>query len=208
MAAMRPQRFCRKAPGQMHGGGSGAGQFRSFKPAAGSKPSARKVHAMSDVSASKAKAKASDLPKFEIPRFEVPKFEMPKMEIPAAFRELTEKSVSQCKDGWEKMKAASEEATDLIEDSYATATRGCADYGLKMIEAARANANAQFDYASRLLGVKSLSEMVELSTSHMRSQFEALTAQSRELTTLAQKVATDTSEPLKASFSSAFKKAA
>ncbi|MBX9824622.1 MAG: phasin [Xanthobacteraceae bacterium] len=133
---------------------------------------------------------------------------MPKMEVPAAFREFAEKSVSQCKDGWDKMKAATEEATDVIEGSYVTATKGCADYGLKVIEAARANSNAQFDYASRLLGVKSLSEVVELSTAHLRSQFEALTAQSRELATLAQKVATETAEPLKESFSSAFKKAA
>src|SRR5262245_35428107 len=73
-----------------------------------SKPPAQKVHAMSDVSTSKPKAKAGELPKFEIPRFEIPKFEMPKMEVPAAFREFAEKSVSQCKDSWEKMKAVTE----------------------------------------------------------------------------------------------------
>lgn len=163
---------------------------------------------MSDVTTSKPKAKSSDLPKFEIPRFEMPKFEIPKMEVPAAFREFAEKSVSQCKDSWEKMKAVTEEATDVIEGSYATCTKGCADYGLKVIEAARANTNAQFDYAGKLMGVKSLSEMVELSTAHLRSQFEALTAQTKELTALAQKVTTETTEPLKESFTSAFKKAA
>jgi phasin len=166
---------------------------------------------MSDVSNAKPKAKPAtvgELPKFEIPRFEIPKFEMPKMEVPAAFREFAEKSVSQCKDNWEKMKAVTEEATDVIEGSYATATKGCADYGLKVIEAARANTNANFDYASKLLGVKSLSEMLELSTAHLRSQYETLTAQTKELTALAQKVTTETTEPLKESFSSAFKKAA
>ncbi len=71
------------------------------------------------------------MPKFEIPRFDLPKFEVPKMEVPAAFREFAEKSVTQAKDNWEKMKAATEEATDLIEDSYATASKGAADYGLK-----------------------------------------------------------------------------
>ena len=100
---------------------------------------------------------------------------MPKMEVPAAFREFAEKSVTQAKDNWEKMKAATEEATDLIEDSYATASKGAADYGLKMIEAARANTNATFDFATELMTVKSLSEAVELSTAHMRKQFEAMT---------------------------------
>jgi phasin len=169
---------------------------------------------MSDVSTStKARARAekfdpTEMPKFEIPRFELPKFEVPKMEVPAAFRELAEKSVNQAKDHWEKMKAATEEATDLIEDSCATASRGAADYHHKLIEAARANTNATFDYAGQLLGAKSLSEAVEISSAHLRKQFDALNAQSKELTALAQKVASDTAEPIKESVSSAFKKVA
>ena len=147
-------------------------------------------------------------PKFEIPRFDLPKFEMPKLEIPAAFREFAEKGVNQAKDNWEKMKAATEEATDLIEDSYATASKGAADYGLKMIEAARVNTNAYFDFAGQMLTVKSLSEAVELSTAHMRKQFDALAGQTKELTALAQKVATETAEPIKESVTSAFKKVA
>lgn len=161
---------------------------------------------MSDVSTSKPKAKASA--EFEIPRFEMPKFEVPKFEVPAAFREFAEKSVSQCKDNWEKMKAATEEATGVIEDSYTTATKGCSDYGLKVIEAARANTNANFDYAGKLMGVKSLSEAIELSTAHLRSQYEAFAVQTKELTALAQKVATESTEPLKETMTSAFKKAA
>ena len=111
---------------------------------------------------------------FETPKFEFPNFEIPKMEIPAAFRELAEKSVSQAKETYEKMKSAAEEATDVLEDTYATATKGAADYGLKMIEAARENTNAAFDFATQLMTVKSLSEMVELSTAHTRKQFETL----------------------------------
>jgi phasin len=169
---------------------------------------------MSDVSTTtKTRAKAgsfdsTEMPKFEIPRFELPKFEVPKMEVPAAFRELAEKSVTQAKDHWEKMKAATEEATDMIEDSCATASRGAADYQLKVIEAARANTNATFDYAGQLLGAKSLSEAVEISTAHLRKQFDVLNAQSKELAALAQKVASDTAEPIKESVSSAFKKVA
>ena len=166
---------------------------------------------MSDISTAKPKSKASaelEMPKFEIPRFEMPKFEVPKFEVPAAFREFAEKSVSQCKDNWEKMKAATEEATGVIEDSYATASKGCSDYGLKVIEAARVNTNANFDYAGKLLGVKSLSEAIELSTAHLRSQYEAFAAQSKGLSALAQKVATEATEPLKETMTSAFKKAA
>jgi phasin len=143
---------------------------------------------------------------FELPKFELPNFEIPKMEIPAAFREFAEKSVSQAKENYEKMKSAAEEATDVLEDTYATATKGVSEYGLKVIEAARENTNSTFDFYSSLMTVKSYSDVVELSTAHARKQFETLTAQTKELAALAQKVATETAEPIKGSVTKVFQK--
>ncbi len=145
---------------------------------------------------------------FESPKFEMPKFEMPKMEVPAAFREIAEKSVSQAKESYEKLKAATEEATEVLEESYATATKGNTEYGLKLIDAARLNTNAAFDFFSQFIGVKSFSEALELSSAHARKQFETVTEQSKELTSIAQKVATDAVEPLKAGVTKAFSKVA
>ena len=145
---------------------------------------------------------------FEFPKFGMPNFEMPKMEIPAAFREFAEKGVSQAKENYEKMKTAAEEATGLLEGTYATATKGASEYGFKVIEAARTNTNAAFDFASELMNAKTFSDFVEMSTAHARKQFETFTAQSKELATLAQKVATETAEPVKESVSKAFKKVA
>src|SRR5438552_12449476 len=119
---------------------------------------------MTEAIESKSKSKAAPNA-FEMQKFEPPNFEIPKMEIPAAFREFAEKSVLQAKETYEKMKSAAEEATDVLEGSYATANKGAADYSLKMIEAARANTNAALDFASEFVGVKSLAEAVELSTS-------------------------------------------
>src|SRR5262249_19092381 len=97
---------------------------------------------MSDTAGTaKAKAKTTPIiPLFELPKFDLPKFDLPKLEVPAAFREIAEKSVAQAKDTYEKVKAATEEATDVIEDTYTTAVKGTVDYNLKVIEAARANA--------------------------------------------------------------------
>jgi phasin len=145
---------------------------------------------------------------FEMPKFEIPKFEIPKVEMPAAFREFAERGVAQCKDTYEKMKAAAEEATDVLETTYSTATRGYSDYGLKVIEAARVNTNAAFDFAGELITAKTLSEVIELSSAHTRKQFEAYTEQGKELTALAQKVATDTAEPIKSGMNRAFSKVA
>jgi phasin len=144
---------------------------------------------------------------FEMPKFEMPKFDMPKVEMPAAFREMAERGVAQAKDTYEKMKAAAEEATDVLETTYSTATKGASDYGLKVIEVARANTNAAFDFAGEIMAAKTLSEVVELTSSHARKQFEVLTQQSKDLSALAQKVATETAEPIKTGMNKAFSKA-
>jgi phasin len=130
------------------------------------------------------------------------------VETPAAFREFAEKGLSQAKDGYERMKSIAEETTALMEGTYATASKGATDYGLKVIEIARANANATFDYAAQLMATKSLSDVVELTTAHARKQFDALTVQSRELVALAQKVTTETAEPIKEGMSRVVKKVA
>ena len=138
---------------------------------------------------------------------ETPSSGMPKLEIPAGFREIAEKGVSQAKETYEKMKSVTDEATDVIEDTFATATKGASELGLKMIEAARQNTNAAFDFATQLMTVKSLSEAVELSTAQARKQYEALAAQSKEIAAIAQKVAADTAEPVKESLGKVFKAA-
>ncbi len=148
-----------------------------------------------------------EMPKFEMPKFEIPKFEMPNVEFPPAFRELAEKGVAQAKDNYDKMKNVAEQATDMLEDTYATASKGFSGYGLKVIETARANSNAAFDLFGELLTAKSYSEVVELTTAYMRTQFDTVTAQAKELTEHAQKIATEAVEPIKESFSS-FNKAA
>lgn len=152
-------------------------------------------------------APAFETPKFELPKFEIPKFEIPSMEVPAAFREFAEKGIAQAKENYEKVKSAAEQATDVLEDTYSTASKGCCGYGLKMIDAARANSNAAFDLMADLMTAKSYAEVVEKSTAYMRAQFETLTAQAKTLGEEAQKVASETAEPIKESFAS-FGKAA
>ncbi|MGB8895739.1 MAG: phasin [Pseudolabrys sp.] len=147
-------------------------------------------------------------PAFEMPKFEIPKFEMPKFEVPTAFREIAEKGIAQAKENYEKVKGAAEQATDVLEETYSTASKGCASYGLKLVETTRANSDAAFDLMSELITAKSYSEVVELSSAYLRKQFDALVAQAKELAEHAQKVATDSAEPIKESISTTFNKAA
>lgn len=130
------------------------------------------------------------------------------VEVPAAFREMAEKSVQSYRGNFEKMKAAAEQTSDLLEGSYATASKGVAEYNLKSLEILRTNINSAFDFFASVLAAKSPTEAAELSTAHLRTQFETLSAQAKELSTLAQKVAAESSEPIKAGVEKTFRPAA
>ena len=145
---------------------------------------------------------ASAIAPFETPKFEMPKFDIPSLEVPAAFREFAEKGIAQAKENYEKVKSAAEQATDVLEDTYSTASKGCTDFGLKLIENARVNTNAAFDLCGELLQAKSLAEVVEKSTAYVRAQFESVTAQAKELAEHVQKVSTATMQPIQENFSS------
>src|ERR1041384_3188779 len=114
----------------------------------------REDHLMTDTTTVKpkpAKAAAPVIPLFEMPKFDIPSFALPKMEVPAAFREFAEKGVAQTKEAYEKFKAAAEQNTEMLETVYTTASKGTTEYGLKVIEAARANTDAMFEYVEALL---------------------------------------------------------
>jgi len=138
----------------------------------------------------------------------IPTFEMPNMEMPEAFREMAEKGVEHVRDTYAKAKVTSEEAADLLENTYATVAKGATDYNLKLIEIARTNTRAAFDYAHELWSVKSPSEFIELATAHMRKQFDIASAQNKELCALAQEIATEAAGTIKTGVSKAFNKAA
>jgi len=108
------------------------------------------------------------------------------IEFPIGFRELTEKSLAQSKETYDKMKAAAEDATGALEGTFSMAAKGTADYNRKVIEVARANANAAFDYARDLLDAKSISDVAEVSSTHARKQFEAFSQQTKDLATHSQ----------------------
>jgi hypothetical protein len=94
------------------------------------------------------------------------------------------------------------EAAGRTEESTTRAAEGLRDYQLKLISAARDHANVLFEYAQDAIRANSITELVELSTSHTRRQFEMMTEESRELAASAQKIATDTARPLTSMFGS------
>jgi hypothetical protein len=79
---------------------------------------------------------------------------------------------------------AGKAATDMVGNAVQTS----GEYNGKIIEYTAANTHAAFEYFRRLQRAKSPSEMVDLTSAHMREQTETLTAQAKKLTNIAQKL--------------------
>src|SRR6516162_1718925 len=133
---------------------------------------------------------------------------MTTMKIPEAYREFVERSSVQLKEGYEKIRAAAEQASDLLIDSQTTWSNGVLNFNLKAIDAARANSNGIFDLLSKLMSAKSYSESMELSAAYLRKQFDVIAAQMKDLSAQAQKVVSETVEPIKDEFAESLRKAA
>ena len=149
----------------------------------------------------------SERPNYGIPEFAMPQFDLPNMELPEAFREMAEKGFEQTRDAYAKAKVASEDAADLLENTYEAAAKRATDYNRKLIEITRTNTRAAFDYVHELLGVKSASEFIALTTAQMRKQFEIVSEQNKELSALAQEMATEACRHNQTSVSKALNRA-
>ena len=129
-------------------------------------------------------------------------------EVPEQMRAFAEKGVSQARESYAKFKDVAESQNGAIEAVFTTASKGASEYSAKLMEMMKANTTATLDFAQELLAIKSPAEALELWSSQARKQFEAITAQARELAELSRKVAADTVEPIKANASKLFKPAA
>lgn len=134
-------------------------------------------------------------------------FDMPLFAMPGIFRGIAEQSAVRARENCDKIKTASGQIADILRETYSTNAKSAADYGVKVIEISSVNTNSAFDFLTNLMDTKSLSEIIELSAKESRKNFEAVSAQNKELWELAQKVATETAEPIKKSFTKLLQKA-
>jgi len=73
------------------------------------------------------------------------------------------------------------EAAARTQEISARAVEGLREYQLKLVAAAQANTNAIFECAQELMQAQSISEWVEISTTHSRRQIQMIAEQTREL---------------------------
>jgi phasin len=118
-------------------------------------------------------------------------------EVPEQVRAFAEKGIAQARDNYAKFKEVAEGGNGAIEAAFGAASKGVHAYSAKLLGFGQANTNAGFDFLQELVGAKSLSDATEVWSSHARRQFGVFADQTRELTQLAQEIATETAEPIK-----------
>ncbi|MBJ3777605.1 phasin family protein [Acuticoccus mangrovi] len=121
-------------------------------------------------------------------------------------RELAEQSIASARQMYETARNAAEEATDMMEDTYEHARKSFTEMNLKLIDQAQANTDRVFAFAKEVASAKTVSEAVELQTKFVREQFEAFAGQAREMQETAQKLATETTGPMKEAWERATQK--
>lgn len=121
------------------------------------------------------------------------------------FRAFAEKGVEQTKEVYAKLKSGAEEAQKTLEDTFETARTAQTDLAMKSIATMRANTEANFAHMEALLGVKSVSELVELQTAFLRKRVEMAVEQAKDMQTATSKAVEDLSKPVKTAFDKAMK---
>jgi hypothetical protein len=129
--------------------------------------------------------------------FQFPQFEVLKMEVPDAVRNAATKWIDQGKKAFEEM-------NDAFESTYSTFIKGAVDCGAKVTKATRNNTTVALDVAHELMAAKSLPEVIEISTTGARKQFEFIAAHNQELWSFTQQLVTETIKPIAGSLPKVF----
>jgi phasin len=135
-------------------------------------------------------------------------YEMPKIEFPVNLRELAKEVMAQTRGNYEQIETVAKETMRVLVSTQSAAAKSVVDYRAWTMKVAHGIVIAAFDFAQNLATAKSVPDVIEYSMAHARVQFDALTAQNKELSELAHNVATQMAEPIKTSLANAGENAA
>ncbi|MEK4033097.1 phasin [Methylocystis sp. IM3] len=110
-------------------------------------------------------------------------------QVPTEVRDFAEKSVEQARKAFEGFAGAAQKALTSTTD-LPIVPPGAKDVGAKAFSYAEANVNAAFDLAQKLVKAKDPQEVFQLQAEFVKSQFEAIQEQTKELGAAIQRSAT------------------
>lgn len=129
----------------------------------------------------------------------------PAMEMQETVRHVLEKRVVDTRAAFGKVKASAEDAANALELSFAAAKDGAIAFNAKALAAARANAEASFDFVKASFAVKSVTDLMALQSDFARKQADTVVVQFKDLAAVAQKTVVETLEPIKDQVTKSFK---
>lgn len=110
----------------------------------------------------------------------------PGYEVPAEMRDFAEKSVEQARKAIDGFMGAARKTVDTFEGSASTVQAGAKDMTQRTFTMAEQNITAAFDLAQRLVQAKDMQEVMRIQAEFVRTQFETMQSQMKELGSIAQ----------------------
>ena len=100
--------------------------------------------------------------------------------------------------GYGDLASANQETLDAVVKAGSVMVRGMESFSRELMTFAQASAEANAAVATRMFGVKSLQEAIDLQNAHARDSFDKAVAETSKLTEMSVKVANEAFEPLQA----------
>ena len=116
-------------------------------------------------------------------------------------------TLDQARQAFVRLKEAGEETNQAIETSYKLANSGFTLLSARIVDALKANSEHQFAFLHSLMAIRSPSEALSLQSDYFVQHYANLKAQTSDLVATAQKIALDSTQPLKASVAKTLKTA-
>ena len=105
-------------------------------------------------------------------------------------------AIRTARESFDKTLATGAETVRGVQNGFTSALVNARDLNVRLINIARANADAAFDFAREVAEAEAPSDLLQAWSTHATKQFDMLTKQASELTTLGQQFASTSSEPV------------
>jgi hypothetical protein len=105
-------------------------------------------------------------------------------------------AIRTARESFDKTLATGAETVRGVQNGFTSALVNARDLNVMLINIARANTDAAFDFAREVAEAEAPSDLLQAWSTHATKQFDMLTKQASELTTLGQQFASTSSEPV------------
>ena len=111
------------------------------------------------------------------------------------FREAAQMGADQSREAYAQLRDVTADATKTVEDTFRSARSGSFELGMKAADAMRGSVDLSIAHMQALMGVRSVSDLIELQSSFVRKQAELTVENVRELQEATRKVAEEVAKP-------------